>query len=94
MDEYTLGEKVPDAASILKTHWDTWATLADFQKIADHGFNTVRIPIGCRYILYGLGTILADNGLQIGLSRNSTTLTCKAPHLISIKLSRGQGKPD
>ena len=48
IDEWTLGEMVPDAASILKTHWDTWATLADFQKISQAGFNTVRIPIGCK----------------------------------------------
>jgi glucan 1,3-beta-glucosidase len=26
--------------------WDSWCTFADFQKIANAGFNTVRIPIG------------------------------------------------
>ncbi|MCJ1486053.1 exo-1,3-beta-glucanase [Schaereria dolodes] len=46
VDEWTLCEMVPDAVDILKQHWDTWATLADFQKIAASGFNTVRIPIG------------------------------------------------
>lgn len=46
VDEYTLGQKVSNASSILKLHWDTWVTLADFQKIAGAGFNTVRIPIG------------------------------------------------
>ena len=30
----------------MKPHWDTWTTFADFQKIADSGFNLVRIPIG------------------------------------------------
>ncbi|RDW94953.1 hypothetical protein BP5796_00716 [Coleophoma crateriformis] len=45
VDEYTLGQQ-PNAADILKAHWSTWATLADFQKIADNGFNLVRIPCG------------------------------------------------
>ena len=48
VDEYTLGAKVQNASAILKLHWDTWVTLADFQKIAGAGFNTVRIPIGCK----------------------------------------------
>jgi len=39
---------VPNAGDILKHHWDTWVTLADFQKIAKAGFNSVRIPIGCK----------------------------------------------
>ena len=39
---------VPNAADILKKHWDTWVSLADFQKIAKAGFNTVRIPVGCK----------------------------------------------
>lgn len=48
VDEYTLGEKLgSDAAqSVLNAHWSSWATLADFQKIANSGFNLVRIPIG------------------------------------------------
>jgi glucan 1,3-beta-glucosidase len=45
VDEYTLGQK-SDAESILKAHWDSWVSLADFQKLADNGFNLVRIPIG------------------------------------------------
>ncbi|RDW73061.1 putative glucan 1,3-beta-glucosidase-1 [Coleophoma cylindrospora] len=54
VDEYTLGEKLgTDAAlAVLRPHWDTWCTFADFQKIADSGFNTVRIPIG--YWAYAL----------------------------------------
>ncbi|KAF2681065.1 glycoside hydrolase family 5 protein [Lentithecium fluviatile CBS 122367] len=48
VDEYTLGEKLgQDAAlQILRKHWDSWATWNDFKKIADSGFNLVRIPIG------------------------------------------------
>ncbi|TVY84736.1 Glucan 1,3-beta-glucosidase, partial [Lachnellula suecica] len=54
VDEFTLTEKLgTDAAyNILKPHWDSWCTLADFQKIANAGFNTVRIPIG--YWAYAL----------------------------------------
>ncbi|KAJ5037223.1 uncharacterized protein L3040_007400 [Drepanopeziza brunnea f. sp. 'multigermtubi'] len=54
VDEYTLTEKLgTDAAySILKPHWDSWCTFSDFQKIAQAGFNTVRIPIG--YWAYSL----------------------------------------
>lgn len=46
VDEYTLCQNVPGAAGLLKQHWDTWATYADFQKIAANGFNMVRIPVG------------------------------------------------
>lgn len=48
VDEYTLGEKLgKDAAlSILRKHWDTFATWQDFNKIKQSGFNVVRIPIG------------------------------------------------
>lgn len=46
VDEYTFGANVPDAESKLQEHWASWATLADFQKIAGAGFNLVRIPIG------------------------------------------------
>jgi len=48
VDEYTLTQKLGTTAAynILKPHWDSWVTLADFQKIANAGFNTVRIPIG------------------------------------------------
>ncbi|KAH7065325.1 glucan 1,3-beta-glucosidase [Macrophomina phaseolina] len=46
VDEYTLTQNIPNAADILREHWNNWVTLADFQKIADNGFNAVRIPIG------------------------------------------------
>jgi len=48
VDEYTLTQQLGTEAAynILKPHWDSWVTFADFQKIADSGFNTVRIPIG------------------------------------------------
>lgn len=48
VDEFTLSKVLgADAAlQVLQPHWDTWITLADFQKIAASGFNVVRIPIG------------------------------------------------
>ena len=46
IDEYTLTKQIPNAGDILRNHWDNWVSLADFQKIADNGFNSVRIPIG------------------------------------------------
>jgi glucan 1,3-beta-glucosidase len=46
VDEYTLTKQVPNAGDILRSHWDSFVSLADFQKIADNGFNSVRIPIG------------------------------------------------
>lgn len=48
VDEYTLGEKLGEdaALSILRKHWDTFATWQDFNKIKQSGFNVVRIPIG------------------------------------------------
>lgn len=46
IDELSFCKNVPNAASLLNQHWATWATLADFQKIAGAGFNLVRIPIG------------------------------------------------
>ena len=49
VDEFTLNEKLGSQVAhdqILKPHWDSWVTLADFQKIAASGFNLVRIPVG------------------------------------------------
>ncbi|KAH3899438.1 related to Glucan 1,3-beta-glucosidase 2 [Saccharomycodes ludwigii] len=48
VDEYHIGYYLSysQASSLLKTHLDTWITEADFQKIAQDGFNLVRIPIG------------------------------------------------
>lgn len=48
VDEWTLGTSLGynGAYEVLKPHWDSWAQLSDFQKIADSGFNVVRIPIG------------------------------------------------
>lgn len=48
IDEYTLGQQLgaDQALPILRQHWDTWCTWADFKKIKDAGFNSVRIPIG------------------------------------------------
>ena len=93
VDEYTLGEMVSDAPSILKKHWDTWATLADFQKIAKHGFNTVRIPIGCkfRFVERPAGFKLMII-IQTGPTRSSMTHMSKAQHHIWIRPLRGLGK--
>ncbi|KAI9769866.1 MAG: exo-1,3-beta-glucanase [Candelina submexicana] len=48
VDEYTLGKTLDygSALSVLRKHWETWASEADFEKIAKAGFNHVRIPIG------------------------------------------------
>ena len=48
VDEYTLCEKLgqDQALAILRQHWNTWTTWADFSKIKQSGFNVVRIPIG------------------------------------------------
>ncbi|KAF7289449.1 Glucan 1,3-beta-glucosidase 3 [Mycena chlorophos] len=35
-----------DARRILEEHYDSWITESDWRWIAQHGFNTVRIPIG------------------------------------------------
>jgi len=46
VDEYTLCAEVSNAADILQQHWASWVSLADLQKIAGAGFNTVRVPVG------------------------------------------------
>ncbi|KAK5121055.1 hypothetical protein LTR85_005539 [Meristemomyces frigidus] len=49
VDEYTLCDSLGTQAAhdkVLKPHWDSWITYADFEKIASSGFNVVRIPIG------------------------------------------------
>jgi aryl-phospho-beta-D-glucosidase BglC (GH1 family) len=39
-----LGQSAADAA--FKTHWDTWITQDDINKIVSLGLNTIRIPVG------------------------------------------------
>ncbi|KAI9837088.1 MAG: hypothetical protein M1819_000738 [Sarea resinae] len=48
VDEWTLGQYLGEEAAlaVLTEHWNTFTGLADFQKLADAGFNLVRIPIG------------------------------------------------
>ncbi|KAF8971705.1 glycoside hydrolase family 5 protein [Flammula alnicola] len=48
VDEYTFGQyqNHAQALPILKKHWDTWITEADFAAIAAAGLNHVRLPIG------------------------------------------------
>ncbi|KAF2502528.1 glycoside hydrolase [Lophium mytilinum] len=47
-DEYTLTQTLgkTEALSRLSDHWNSWITEDDFQQIASHGLNHVRIPIG------------------------------------------------
>lgn len=54
VDEYILTDKLgmERASKILKSHWDAFVRLSDFQRIEDAGFNLVRIPIG--YWAFGL----------------------------------------
>ncbi|GAB7366466.1 hypothetical protein MBLNU230_g8261t1 [Neophaeotheca triangularis] len=49
IDEYTLCETLGASRAhdeVLKPHWDSWARFEDFERIAEAGFNLVRIPIG------------------------------------------------
>ncbi|KEI37308.1 glycoside hydrolase family 5 protein, partial [Mixia osmundae IAM 14324] len=47
VDEWTLGQFFGgQAQEVLKSHWDTFITEADFEQIASYGLNHVRIPIG------------------------------------------------
>ncbi|KAF2874494.1 glycoside hydrolase superfamily [Massariosphaeria phaeospora] len=47
-DEWSLCDKLGKQGCYdeLKPHWETFAQLADFEKIRDAGLNVVRIPIG------------------------------------------------
>ncbi|KAI8339537.1 glycoside hydrolase superfamily [Chlamydoabsidia padenii] len=45
-DEWTLSASTPNAAAILKRHWDTWVTQDDFRMLASVRANHVRIPVG------------------------------------------------
>ncbi|KAI0035415.1 glycoside hydrolase [Vararia minispora EC-137] len=48
-----------DAKSTLEQHWDTWIVEEDWKWIAEHGFNSVRIPIGF-YHLCGANAAVLD----------------------------------
>lgn len=47
-DEYTLCQALgkEKAAALLKKHRETWITADDFKWLADHGINSVRLPVG------------------------------------------------
>jgi glucan 1,3-beta-glucosidase len=45
-DEWTLSANVPNAATLLKQHWDSWVTEADFKTMASVKVNHIRIPVG------------------------------------------------
>jgi aryl-phospho-beta-D-glucosidase BglC (GH1 family) len=36
-----------NAKSILEEHWDNWIGDEDWKWIQEHGYNSVRIPVGC-----------------------------------------------
>jgi hypothetical protein len=46
VDEYTLTAQAGNAEQVLQSHWASWATEGDFQKIKASGLNLVRIPVG------------------------------------------------
>ncbi|KAK4555949.1 glucan exo-1,3-beta-glucosidase [Recurvomyces mirabilis] len=49
VDEYSLNQVLGTQQAhdnVLKPHWDSWVQLADIQKIANSGFNLIRIPVG------------------------------------------------
>lgn len=48
IDEWTFGQYLPRdrALAILRNHWETWITEADFAEIAGAGLNHVRLPVG------------------------------------------------
>lgn len=52
VDEFTYcDEASPDRTRKLKQHHKSWVTRQDFQWLADHGFQAVRIPVG--YWIFG-----------------------------------------
>ncbi|KAK3710448.1 glucan exo-1,3-beta-glucosidase [Vermiconidia calcicola] len=49
VDEWTLTKVLGNQTAhdeVLRPHWDSWIQLEDIQKIADSGFNLIRIPVG------------------------------------------------
>jgi glucan 1,3-beta-glucosidase len=49
VDEFTLTQRLGAEKAynqVLQKHWETWATWQDFKKIADAGFDMVRVPVG------------------------------------------------
>lgn len=55
-----------NAKTILERHWDSWITDDDWKWIVDHGYNTVRLPIGYYHLA--------------GLDRGILTKTAFEPH--------------
>lgn len=93
VDEWTLCQNHPDTApGILKNHWDNWVALSDFQIIANAGFNTVRIPVGCKSASVEPHPLSTDS-LQTGHFRISTTPTFRVQHHILTRPSHGQDRP-
>lgn len=53
-DQYTFSQTA-GATATLKAHWSSWYTQADFDAMASHGLNVVRIPIGWWYFAEDAG---------------------------------------
>merc|ERR1711892_1161112 len=51
VDEYTMAQYVSpdDYREKMKNHWDTFITLADFQRVAQAGVSHIRVPVGYWY---------------------------------------------
>ncbi|KAI8099980.1 glycoside hydrolase superfamily [Halteromyces radiatus] len=45
-DEWTFSANVPNAATLLQQHWDSWVTEDDFKTLASVKVNHIRIPVG------------------------------------------------
>lgn len=43
--EIDVARQAPDARERLERHWQSWITDEDWDKIREHGFNSVRIPV-------------------------------------------------
>ncbi|KAF7309532.1 Glucan 1,3-beta-glucosidase 3 [Mycena indigotica] len=52
--------KGSNARAVLEEHYDSWITEADWAWIVDHGFNTVRIPIGFYHLCAIDPSVLVD----------------------------------
>lgn len=69
VDQYTF-DSLPGASTALQTHWNTFITLTDIQKIAATGINALRIPIG--YWAYNNSNTPYLKGADVFLERAIT----------------------
>ncbi|KAH7920763.1 glycoside hydrolase family 5 protein [Leucogyrophana mollusca] len=52
------------AKEVLMEHWDTWVTESDFKWLAEHGVNTVRIPIGYYHLCGADASVLQNTDFR------------------------------